>query len=190
MNGILGAPDARDLYDATTALRLETGEWCSAIRSQRRRSGSGSTASSPPTCRTSSPPRPSSCTHRTDRPSYGGIAVCHAVDDAYLLESDVLALRRFGSPAADMIERMPYPAVNTGVDLAVPPGSARKLLASRRSSPSSSGRGRRGDDQGVRSDRPDELCALVVEDFHGAVTRVPLMATAYPEIESRASTCS
>ena len=27
---------------------------------------------------------------------------------------------------------------------------------------------------------PSELCALVVEDFHGAVTRVPATATAYP----------
>ena len=30
---------------------------------------------------------------------------------------------------------------------------------------------------------PSELCALVVEDFHGAVTRVPPTATAYPHRE-------
>lgn len=30
---------------------------------------------------------------------------------------------------------------------------------------------------------PSELCALVIEDFHGAVTRVPAGATAYPHRE-------
>jgi FAD/FMN-containing dehydrogenase len=33
---------------------------------------------------------------------------------------------------------------------------------------------------GAFEQAPSELCALVVEDFHGAVTRVPPTTTAYP----------
>ena len=60
------------------------------------------------------------------------VAVCHAGDDADRAEADVRPLRRFGSPAADMIQRMPYPAVNTGFDWLSP--TACSAIGSRRSS--------------------------------------------------------
>ena len=51
------------------------------------------------------------------------IALCHASDDAARAEADVRPLRQFGSPAADMVQRMPYPAVNTGADWLFPTGA-------------------------------------------------------------------
>jgi FAD/FMN-containing dehydrogenase len=109
-----------------------------------------------------------------------GIAVCHAGDDAARAEADIRPLRQFGSPAADMIERMPYPAVNTGVDWLSPTGSLRYWKSAFFSEFS---------DPAVElmmsafEQAPSELCALVVEDFHGAVTRVAPTAMAYPHRE-------
>ena len=64
-----------------------------------------------------------------------GVAVCHAGDDPDRAEADVRPLREFGSPVADMIQRMPYPIVNTGVDWLFP--RAGSTTGSRRSSRSS-----------------------------------------------------
>ena len=109
-----------------------------------------------------------------------GIAVCHAGDEPDRAEADLRPLRRFGSPAADMIERMPYPVVNTGVDWLSPKGSLRywkSAFFSELSDPAVEVMTR------AFERAPSELCALVVEDFHGAVTRVPPTATAYPHRE-------
>ena len=109
-----------------------------------------------------------------------GIAVCHAGDDADRADADVRPLRRFGSPAADMIQRMPYAAVNTGVDWLSPAGVLSYWKSAFFSELS---------DAAVEvmtrafERSPSELCALVIEDFHGAVTRVPATATAYPHRE-------
>jgi Berberine and berberine like len=100
--------------------------------------------------------------------------------DADRAEADVRPLRRFGTPAADMIQRMPYPDVNTGVDWLAPPGSLRYWK---------SGFFSKLSDLAVEvmagafERAPSELCALVIEDFHGAVTRVPATATGYPHRE-------
>jgi FAD/FMN-containing dehydrogenase len=109
-----------------------------------------------------------------------GVAVCHAGADAERAEADVLPLRRFGSPAVDMIERMPYPVVNTGVDWLSPPGALsywKSAFFSELSDPAVDVMTR------AFERAPSELCALVVEDFHGAVTRVAPTATAYPHRE-------
>jgi FAD/FMN-containing dehydrogenase len=105
-----------------------------------------------------------------------GIAVCHAGDDDRA-EADVRPLRRFGSPAADMLQRMPYPAVNTGVDWLSPAGVLcywKSAFFSELSDPAVEIMTR------AFEHAPSELCALVIEDFHGEVTRVPTTATAYP----------
>jgi FAD/FMN-containing dehydrogenase len=109
-----------------------------------------------------------------------GVAICHAGDDRERAEADVGPLRRFGSPAADMIERMPYPVVNTGVDWLSPPGALNYWKSAFFSELS---------DQAVDvmtaafERAPSDLCALVIEEFHGAVTRVTPTATAYPHRE-------
>jgi FAD/FMN-containing dehydrogenase len=109
-----------------------------------------------------------------------GIAVCHAGDDAGRAEADVRPLRRFGSPAADMIQRMPYASMNTGVDWLAPAGALSYWKSAFFSDLSDAA----VDVMTAGLERaPSELCALVVEDFHGAVTRVSPAATAYPHRE-------
>jgi FAD/FMN-containing dehydrogenase len=106
-----------------------------------------------------------------------GIAVCHAGDDPDRAEADVRPLRQFGSPAADMMQRMPYPVVNTGVDWLSPAGALgywKSAFFSELSDPAVEVLSR------AFERAPSELCALVIEDFHGAVTRVAPTATAYP----------
>jgi FAD/FMN-containing dehydrogenase len=106
-----------------------------------------------------------------------GVAVCHAADDAVRAEADVRRLREFGSPAADLVQRMPYPVMNTGVDWLFPVGALSYWKSAFFSELS---------DQAVEvmieafERAPSELCALVVEDVHGAVTRIAPTATAYP----------
>ena len=109
-----------------------------------------------------------------------GIAVCHAGEDADRAEADVRPLRRFGSPAMDMVQRMPYPLVNTGVDWLSPAGTLRywkSAFFSELSDPAVEVM------TGAFEQAPSDLCALVIEDFHGAVTRVGPTATAYPHRE-------
>ena len=108
------------------------------------------------------------------------VAVCHAGDDADRAEADVRPLRRFGSAAADMIQRIPYPAVNTGFDWLSPAGVLaywKSAFFSELSDPAVEVMTR------AFERAPSELCALVIEDFHGAVTRVAPTATAYPHRE-------
>jgi hypothetical protein len=109
-----------------------------------------------------------------------GVAVCHAADDANRAEADVRPLREFGSPAADLVQRMPYPVMNTGVDWLFPEGALSYWKSAFFWELS---------DDAVEAmvaafeRAPSDLCALVVEAFQGAVTRVAPTATAYPHRE-------
>jgi hypothetical protein len=106
-----------------------------------------------------------------------GIAVCHAGDDPKRAEADIRPVREFGSSVADMVQRVPYPLINTGMDWLFPEGAFSYWKSAFFSELS---------DQAVLAmtealeRAPSELCALVIEDFHGAVTRVSPTATAYP----------
>jgi FAD/FMN-containing dehydrogenase len=105
------------------------------------------------------------------------VAVCHCGPDAERADADVAALRSFGSPAADMIERVPYPVANTGVDWLFERGrpcywkSAFFSELSDEALDALAAAFRRA---------PTEQCALVLESFQGAVTRIDPTATAYP----------
>ncbi len=105
------------------------------------------------------------------------VAVCHCGEDAAQAEADVRPLREFGSPAADAVQRMPYPDINTGVDWLFPKGALSYWKSAFLSELS---------EAAVQvivaafEQAPSELCALVLEDFHGAATRVATTATAYP----------
>lgn len=105
------------------------------------------------------------------------IALCHCGSDADRAEADVAAVRAFGSPLGDMIDRIPYPQVNTGADDLFPPG----LLGYWKSAFFSE-----LFDAAVSAlidayeRAPTDLCALVIEGFQGAPTRVAPTATAYP----------
>jgi FAD/FMN-containing dehydrogenase len=106
-----------------------------------------------------------------------GVAVCHCAADAEQAEADVSPLRTFGSPAADMIQRVPYPVANTGVDWLFTPGTLNYWKSAFLTDLTDAA-------IAVLTDAferaPTESCALVTEDFHGAVTRVDPTATAYP----------
>ena len=105
------------------------------------------------------------------------IPVCHIGQDEASAERDVKPIREFGPHVMDMIERMPYPQVNTQLDDAFPKGglnywksafftelsddAIHKLVTAFEATPSTE-------------------CVLVIEHFDGAVTRVDPTATAFP----------
>jgi FAD/FMN-containing dehydrogenase len=105
------------------------------------------------------------------------IAVCHAGEDHDRAEAEVRPLREFGTPVVDGVQRIPYPVMNTGVDWLFPDGACGYWKSAFLVDLS---------DQAVAvmieafERAPSGLCALVLEDIHGAVTRVPTTATAYP----------
>ena len=109
-----------------------------------------------------------------------GIACCHAGADGKRAAADLHPLRELGSPVADMVQRMPYPAMNTGADWLFPRGALNYWKSAFFSELS---------DAAVRvmvdafERAPSMLCAIGVEEFHGAVTRVPAEATVYPHRE-------
>jgi FAD/FMN-containing dehydrogenase len=108
-----------------------------------------------------------------------GIALCHAGEDSDRAEADIRPLRVFGRPAVDMVRRMPYPVVNTGVDWLFPGALNywKSAFFSELSDPAVEVL------TSAFERAPSELCALIIEEFHGAVTRVAPTATAYPHRE-------
>jgi FAD/FMN-containing dehydrogenase len=106
--------------------------------------------------------------------------LCHAGVDAERAAADVQPLRELGSPLADEVQRIPYPAMNTGGDWLFSKG----LLSYWKSAFFSE---LSDDAVDVIVDAferaPSKRCVLVVEELHGAVTRVPPEATAFPHRE-------
>jgi FAD/FMN-containing dehydrogenase len=109
-----------------------------------------------------------------------GIASCHAGADGERATADLQPLRELGSPVADIVQQMPYPAVNTGADWVFPRGALNYWKSGFFSELSDSAVAVMAD---AFERAPSELCAIGVEEFHGAVTRVPADATAYPHRE-------
>ena len=109
-----------------------------------------------------------------------GIVLCHAGDDAEQAAADLQPLRDFGAPVADMVGRMPYVAMNTGADGLFPRGALNYWKSAFFSELSDAAVAVMAD---ALERAPSELCAIGVEEFHGAVTRVPAEATAYPHRE-------
>jgi FAD/FMN-containing dehydrogenase len=106
-----------------------------------------------------------------------GPALCHIADDPDRAETEARPFREFGSPAADMVERMPYPVLNTLLDPMFSAGTLNYWKAAYFSELS---------DAAVEvildsfANSPTEMCLLIVEHFHGAVTRVDPTSTAFP----------
>ena len=109
-----------------------------------------------------------------------GVAICHCAAEAQQAEADLRPLRTFGSPAADMIQRVPYPAANTGVDWLFDPGTLNYWKSAFFAELSDAAIAVLID---AFERAPTERCALVIEHFHGEATRVPAIATAYPHRE-------
>ena len=107
------------------------------------------------------------------------IAVCHAGSPEQA-ETDLAPLRSFGSPVLAQVGPMPYPAVNTMLDDGFPPG-ARYYWKSGFVTALSDG----VIDALVEgfAASPSAMSGIAIEPFHGAVTRVPVDATAVPHRE-------
>ncbi|HEY2088030.1 MAG TPA: FAD-binding oxidoreductase [Mycobacterium sp.] len=109
-----------------------------------------------------------------------GVAICHCGTDPDQADADVGALRGFGSPAADMIQRVPYPVANTRVDWLFNPGTLNYWKSAFLTELT---------DAAITAlvqafeRAPTELCALIIENFHGAATRIDPSSTAYPHRE-------
>ena len=108
------------------------------------------------------------------------LIVCHAgaLEQA---QRDVRPLLEFGTPAMAQIGPMPYPVINTILDDAFPRGALNYWK-------SSFIKGLSDDTIGAMIDRfagcPSPMSGIVIEHFHGAVTRVPVSATAVPHREA------
>lgn len=115
--------------------------------------------------------------HGPDGIKMCGLPICHAGEDAARAEAEVKPLRQFGSPVVDLIDRMPYPVVNTLIDDAFIPGTLNYWKSAFLNELS---------DDAVAAlveafqKSPSALCFVVIERFHGAATRVPATATAFP----------
>jgi hypothetical protein len=136
---------------------------------------------SPPTYRTSFLPRPPSCTRPTDRER--SCAESRSATRATTPTEPRPTSARCASSAhlpPTWCSAWPYPARNTGADWLFHEGALSYWKSAFFSELL---------DQAVEvmtdafERAPSELCALGVEDFHGAVTRVAPTATAYPHRE-------
>jgi FAD/FMN-containing dehydrogenase len=107
------------------------------------------------------------------------VPLCHSGDIA-TGEALVAPLRTVGRPAVDLIGPMPYPVINTILDDGFPKG-ARNYWRSAFFKELSE------DVVGVLVDAfervPSPMSGMVIEHFHGAVTRIDPTATAYPHRE-------
>jgi FAD/FMN-containing dehydrogenase len=104
------------------------------------------------------------------------LVVCHAgtEDEA---ERELAPFRAWGSPLMVEVARMPYPAVNTMLDAGMPAGSLNYWLSSFTD----------GLPDGLVetlverfASVPSTMSSLMLEHFHGAVTRVAVKDTAVP----------
>jgi FAD/FMN-containing dehydrogenase len=106
--------------------------------------------------------------------------VCHA-GSRKKAEADLRPLLKFGSPAMVQVGPMPCPAINTMLDAAFPTGSLNYWKASFL---------RTLDDAAIDTmiERfptcPSPMSSVVIEHFHGAVTRVGVSDTAVPHREA------
>jgi FAD/FMN-containing dehydrogenase len=105
-----------------------------------------------------------------------GLVVCHCgpLGDG---KSATQPIKRFGAPAMDVIGPMPYSQVNAMLDAAFPRGALNYWKSSFLSSLS---------DDAIRAmidcfaKCPTPMGQLLLEHFHGAVTRVGVTDTAFP----------
>ncbi len=107
------------------------------------------------------------------------MVVCHAGSPEQA-EKDLAPLLEFGPPAMTEVGPMPYPVMNTLLDDAFPPGALNYWKSSFL---------RDLDDGYIEaaidaySTVPSPMSAILLEHFHGAVTRVPVADAAVPHRE-------
>jgi FAD/FMN-containing dehydrogenase len=104
------------------------------------------------------------------------MVVCHT-GDAEQAELDLAPFKTWGTPAVVHVERMPYPVMNTLLDEGYPTGALNYWLSSFT----------RGLPDGLLDAMverfaavPSTMSAILLEHFHGAVTRIGVTDTAVP----------
>jgi FAD/FMN-containing dehydrogenase len=107
------------------------------------------------------------------------IAVCHCGEVA-VAEAELGALRSFGSPAVTQVGPMAYPAVNTMLDDAYPPGALNYWKSSFLTDLHDDVIDRLVDGFAVA---PSPMTVVAIEYHHGAATRVGVTDTAVPHRE-------
>ena len=105
------------------------------------------------------------------------IVVCHCGADDERAQADVAPVRTLGAPAADMIERIPYPLANMSADALFPPGVLGYWKSAFFSELSEAAITVLVD---AFERAPTDQCTLVIEAFQGQATRIEPTATAYP----------
>jgi FAD/FMN-containing dehydrogenase len=104
------------------------------------------------------------------------LALCH-VGTAKEAEAEIAPIRAFGSPIMDMLGPMPYPAINAMLDAGYPRGALNYWKSSFISELSDS----LIDEAVARfAATPSPMNAVLIEHYHGAVTRVGVTDTAVP----------
>ncbi len=104
------------------------------------------------------------------------LVVCHTGDEADAAR-EVLPIKDFGPPVMDAIERMSYPVQNTLFD----PGYPRGALNYWKSGFFTELSDEASEKMATALERaPHPMCGMAIEHFHGAATRVPVSATAFP----------
>jgi FAD/FMN-containing dehydrogenase len=108
-----------------------------------------------------------------------GLALCHCGDPADG-EQAADALRSAGTPLVDLLGPMPYPAVNSMLDDGFPKGARNywKSAFFKELSDDALGTARECFERA-----PSIMTGMVIEHFHGEVTRIDPTATAYPHRE-------
>ena len=107
------------------------------------------------------------------------LAVCHAGDPAQA-ERDLAPFLTWGSPIVTQVAQMPYPVMNTLLDAGYPAGASNYWLSS-----FTGGLSDALIDTMVErfASVPSPMTPILLEHFHGAVTRVPVTETAVPHRE-------
>ena len=100
---------------------------------------------------------------------------CHC-GDPETAEADLKPLRQFGRPVADLIQPMPYPAINTLSDAGYPKGAFNYWKSAFLSDPSDTAVEIMAD---ALQRCPSPMSGLGIVPYLGAVTRVPATATAF-----------
>jgi FAD/FMN-containing dehydrogenase len=101
---------------------------------------------------------------------------CHCGDDPAAAEKDLKPLRDFGPPAADLIQPMPYPVINTLSDAGYPKGAFNYWKSAFLNEPSDAAL-----EIMVQAIQrcPSPMSGLGIVPYLGAVTRVDAAATAF-----------
>jgi hypothetical protein len=106
-----------------------------------------------------------------------GLSMCHCGDDVTRADADLDPLRRAATPLRDTVRRVPYPAMNAQTDIMFPRGALNYWKQAFVDDLS--------DDLfdvlvDAHDSCPSQAAVLVVEQIHGAATRVREDATAFP----------